>query len=101
MWNGRNIVALVVAAGRGIRAGEGTPKQYRALGGMPVLRRTVQAFLEHPAVDIVRVVIHAEDRALYEAAVGDLPLATPVIGGASRSESVANGLRSDEHTSEL
>lgn len=92
MWNGHHVVALVVAAGRGTRAGEGTPKQYRGLGGMPVLRRTVLAFLGHPAVDAVRVVIHADDRALYEAAVGDLSLAPPIIGGASRCESVANGL---------
>ncbi|MGS1017738.1 bifunctional 2-C-methyl-D-erythritol 4-phosphate cytidylyltransferase/2-C-methyl-D-erythritol 2,4-cyclodiphosphate synthase [Allosphingosinicella humi] len=92
MWNGHHIVALVVAAGRGTRAGEGMPKQYRPLGGVPVLRRTVLAFLRHAAVDAVRVVIHADDRALYETAVGDLPLAPPVIGGASRCESVANGL---------
>lgn len=92
MWNGHHVVALVVAAGRGTRAGEGTPKQYRLLGGVPVLRRTAQAFLGHPAVDTVRIVIHADDRAHYEAAVGDLPLAAPVIGGASRCESVSNGL---------
>lgn len=92
MRNGHHIVALVVAAGRGTRAGEGTPKQYRMLGGMPVLRWTVRTFLGHPAVDAVRVVIHADDRALYEAAVGDLPLAPPVVGGASRCDSVANGL---------
>ncbi|PKQ04147.1 MAG: bifunctional 2-C-methyl-D-erythritol 4-phosphate cytidylyltransferase/2-C-methyl-D-erythritol 2,4-cyclodiphosphate synthase, partial [Alphaproteobacteria bacterium HGW-Alphaproteobacteria-11] len=42
-----NVVALIVAAGRGSRAGPGAPKQYRELGGSPVLRRTLAAFAAH------------------------------------------------------
>ncbi len=85
-------VALIVAGGRGARAGDGLPKQYRQLGGMPVLRRTVLAFLRHRRVDEVRVVIHADDRALYDDAVAGLELGEPILGGATRQESVANGL---------
>ena len=58
-------VALVVAGGRGSRFGSGTPKQYRLLGGVPVLRRAVQPFLTHPEVSAVRVVIHPDDDASY------------------------------------
>ena len=43
-------IALIVAAGRGIRLGAATPKQYLPLGGVAMLRRSVEAFLSHPAV---------------------------------------------------
>ena len=85
-------IALIVAGGRGSRAGEGLPKQYRPLNGMPVLRRTVLAFLRHPRISEVRVVIHDDDRGLYQEAVAGLELGPPIIGGASRQDSVAKGL---------
>lgn len=84
--------ALIVAAGRGQRAGSGLPKQYRVLAGLPVLRRTCLAFLRHPGVEGVRVVIHPDDRAQYDAAVAGLSLPAPVPGGAARQESSLQGL---------
>jgi 2-C-methyl-D-erythritol 4-phosphate cytidylyltransferase / 2-C-methyl-D-erythritol 2,4-cyclodiphosphate synthase len=90
-------IALIVAAGRGTRAagaGEAAPKQYRSLAGAPVLRRTVLAFAEHPAVDAVRVVFNEIDRTLYDGAVAGLDLLMPVQGGDSRRESVLRGLES-------
>lgn len=88
----RPTLALIVAAGRGHRAGGGLPKQYRSLGGIAVLRRTVETFLAHPRVDTVQVVIHPDDRGLYDAAVSGLRLPAPVPGGSSRQESVRLGL---------
>ncbi len=85
-------LALIVAGGRGVRAGGGVPKQYRLLGGIPVLRRSALAFLRHPGVGRVQVVIGPGDGALYEQAVGDLGLPPSVHGGATRQESVAAGL---------
>ena len=87
-----SVHVLVVAAGRGSRFGGPLPKQYCDLAGEPVLRRTVGAFLAHPAVSGVRVMIHPDDRRLYDAAVGDLGLPEPVHGGATRQASVLNGL---------
>ncbi|MBV8973275.1 MAG: bifunctional 2-C-methyl-D-erythritol 4-phosphate cytidylyltransferase/2-C-methyl-D-erythritol 2,4-cyclodiphosphate synthase [Sphingomonadaceae bacterium] len=84
--------ALIVAGGRGVRAGDGLPKQYRALGGRPVLRHAVAAFVRHPAVAGVQVVIHPDDAALYDAAIAGLDLSPPVHGGTTRQESVRNGL---------
>lgn len=88
--------AIIVAGGRGARFGSESPKQYQPLLGQPLLRRTVVAFLDHPRVDRVQVVIRREDRALYDAAVLGLDLglglAPPVIGGATRQASVAAGL---------
>lgn len=85
-------LALIVAGGRGIRAGGGMPKQYRPLAGVPLLRRTVQRFAAHPRIDGVCVVIHPDDRALYDKAVAGLDLIDPVHGGATRQESCRNGL---------
>lgn len=93
-----NTTAIIVAAGRGVRAGEGLPKQYRPIGGVPVLRRTLEAFLAHPGVDQVLVVIHPDDQGLYEAATEGLELLSPEFGGASRQESVLNGLISLTNT---
>src|SRR5262245_41734953 len=85
-------VALIVAAGRGERAGAGIPKQYRLLGGQPVLRRAVEAFRSHPRIQGVRVVVHDDDRDRYDAAVAGLGLDEPILGGATRAASVRNGL---------
>lgn len=87
-------VALIVAAGRGIRAGGGMPKQYRELAGVPVLRRSAELFRAHSRIDAVRVVIHPDDRALYDDATARLDLLPPVHGGATRQDSVRLGLES-------
>lgn len=85
-------VALIVAGGRGSRAGNGVPKQYRSLGSKPVLRHSVETFFAHPAITAVQVVIHPEDRDYYTAAVHGLDLLPVVDGGATRQASVRNGL---------
>lgn len=89
---------VIVAAGRGERAGshaEG-PKQYRRIGGKPVISHTLDLFVNwQPARHIV-VVIHPDDAALFEMARA---AATPagsrlsvVHGGATRQQSVLAGL---------
>ena len=94
------IAALIVAAGRGHRVGGPLPKQYRALAGRAVLGHSVQRFATHPRIDRVRVVINPADRPLYDEAVresasaADALMLTPVAGGATRQESVRNGLES-------
>jgi 2-C-methyl-D-erythritol 4-phosphate cytidylyltransferase/2-C-methyl-D-erythritol 2,4-cyclodiphosphate synthase len=85
--------ALVVAAGRGNRAGRDLPKQYATLGGKTVLRRTLEAFASHPGIDKTLAVIAEADTPLYERAVQELSNLLPsVIGGATRQQSVHNGL---------
>ena len=85
-------IALIVAGGSGQRFGSERPKQYLDLAGKPVLRRTVEAFLHHPQVGGIRVVIDPAWRDAYDAAVAGLGLPDPVAGGASRQDSVRNGL---------
>jgi len=86
-------VALIVAAGSGERFGGAIPKQYQDLAGAPILRRAVLAFLSHPAIHNVQVVINPQHRALYDAAVKGLNLPEPVAGGATRQDSVWLGLQ--------
>lgn len=87
-------IALIVAAGSGTRFGGEVPKQYLPLGGRPVLRHSIETFLAHPGISDVRVVISPEHRSLYDGAVSGLRVMAPVMGGASRQESVRNGLES-------
>jgi len=87
-------IALIVGAGRGVRFGGETPKQYRPLNGRAVLRHALERFLGHPGIGDVRVVIHPDDRELYDSAAAGLTLLEPVGGGATRQESVRLGLES-------
>jgi 2-C-methyl-D-erythritol 4-phosphate cytidylyltransferase/2-C-methyl-D-erythritol 2,4-cyclodiphosphate synthase len=89
-----NAIALIVAAGSGTRLGGEVPKQYLPLAGRAVLRHSIETFLRHPAISDIRVVISAEHRPLYDSAVAGLPILPPVTGGASRQDSVRNGLES-------
>ena len=87
-------VALVVAAGRGERLGGDIPKQYRRLAGLPILLRSLQAFVRHPQITGVRAVIHPDDLALYNEATAGLELMPVAFGGATRHESSQKGLES-------
>ncbi len=89
----RNVV-VIVAAGRGERlGGEGGPKQYRMLGHQSILQHTISCFSDHPQIDSIQVVIHKDDRELYDAAVlANDKLLEPVTGGASRQESCKTGV---------
>lgn len=89
-------VCLIVAAGMGERAGDGGPKQYRVLGGKPLLRWSAERLAAHPRIDRVHVVIGDGQRKAYDEACGDLALGEPVIGGSSRQESVLRGLETVE-----
>jgi 2-C-methyl-D-erythritol 4-phosphate cytidylyltransferase / 2-C-methyl-D-erythritol 2,4-cyclodiphosphate synthase len=88
------VAAVVVAAGRGYRAGGDMPKQYRAIAGEPVIRPTLTAFLRHPQVDAVQPVIHPDDADAFRIATAGLDnLLPPVPGGATRQASVRAGLQ--------
>ncbi|NTU77320.1 MAG: bifunctional 2-C-methyl-D-erythritol 4-phosphate cytidylyltransferase/2-C-methyl-D-erythritol 2,4-cyclodiphosphate synthase [Alphaproteobacteria bacterium] len=88
--------ALIVAAGSGTRFNSPIPKQYQELAGITVLRRSLLAFLDHPHIDSVQVVISPQHRDLYDKSVAGLPLPLPVEGGATRQDSVRLGLEALE-----
>src|ERR1700761_4949199 len=84
--------AILVAAGRGLRAGAGGPKQYREIGGQTVIFRAMEAFCRHPQVFAVQPVVNPDDAAMFNAAVAGLQHAAPTTGGATRQASVHAGL---------
>jgi 2-C-methyl-D-erythritol 4-phosphate cytidylyltransferase/2-C-methyl-D-erythritol 2,4-cyclodiphosphate synthase len=87
------IAAVVVAGGRGLRAGGDVPKQYREIAGEPVIRPALAAFLSHPQIGAVQPVIHPQDEEAFRAATAGLKkLLPPVWGGATRQASVRAGL---------
>jgi len=87
-----SVAAVVVAAGRGLRAGGDMPKQYRDLAGEPVIRASLRLFARHPEVAMVQPVIHPDDGARFAEAAAELELLAPVFGGATRQASVRAGL---------
>src|ERR1700748_3330193 len=89
---GPSVAAVIVAAGRGLRAGGQMPKQYRDLAGEPVIRSSLTLFSWHGQIGAVQGVIHGDDRAAYESAPKVLRLLPPVLGGATRQASVRAGL---------
>ena len=84
--------ALIVAADKGERLGGGLPKQYRLLGGKPVLRWAVESLIGHPAIQTVRVVIGQGQAEWAASALEGLPVGEPIEGGAERADSVRAGL---------
>ena len=84
--------AILVAAGRGLRAGGGGPKQYREIGGQTVIFRAMEAFCRHPDVFAVQPVVNPDDAAVFTAAVAGLRHQPPTNGGATRQASVHAGL---------
>lgn len=87
-----SITALIVAAGTGSRVGGELPKQYRPIGGKPMLAHAVDALVGHPHVHAVRVVIGAGQEALADTALGGRDVGPLVLGGATRQDSVRRGL---------
>ncbi|KPN62509.1 2-C-methyl-D-erythritol 4-phosphate cytidylyltransferase [Aliiroseovarius crassostreae] len=93
------VAVVIVAAGRGTRAGGGLPKQWRPLGDGSVAEATIRRFCNHPRISMIALVIHPEDRKLCETLIWDrlskgpdLPEMAEVFGGANRDETVRRGL---------
>jgi 2-C-methyl-D-erythritol 4-phosphate cytidylyltransferase/2-C-methyl-D-erythritol 2,4-cyclodiphosphate synthase len=84
--------AILVAAGRGLRAGPGGPKQYRSIGGQTVIFRAMEPFCRHPQVFAVQPILNPDDTAMFNEAVNGLRHAPPASGGATRQDSVRAGL---------
>lgn len=94
--DGYRIGAVIVAAGRGERAGQSAqgPKQYRMIGGKAVIAHTIAALRQDDRIGKIAVVIHADDADLLDAAAGPLldERVFAVTGGATRQDSVRLGL---------
>lgn len=87
------VSAIIVAAGRGARAGGGVPKQFRNLGGESLLRRSLRLFAAHTAVRTIQTVIDLDFADEFQSAAGGLAKIKPAVaGGVTRQQSVFAGL---------
>ncbi|UYO00350.1 MAG: bifunctional 2-C-methyl-D-erythritol 4-phosphate cytidylyltransferase/2-C-methyl-D-erythritol 2,4-cyclodiphosphate synthase [Devosia sp.] len=93
----RSVAVILVAAGKGVRAAQAAqsrPKQYRDLAGRPVIAHTLDAILAIEAIGQVIPVIHRDHADLWSGlGIGGPRISEPVHGGASRQESVLEGLK--------
>jgi 2-C-methyl-D-erythritol 4-phosphate cytidylyltransferase/2-C-methyl-D-erythritol 2,4-cyclodiphosphate synthase len=92
MAKSERTAAILVAAGRGLRAGAGGPKQYRTIDGKTVIFRAMEPFCRHPRVFAVQPVLNTDDTALFNHAALGLHHEPPTAGGATRQASVHAGL---------
>ncbi|WP_333683235.1 IspD/TarI family cytidylyltransferase, partial [Pontibaca methylaminivorans] len=83
--------AIILAAGRGIRAGAGTPKQWRRLAGMRVADWSIKRFRASARISRIILVLSPQDSAHW-AEYSARPGLHVVAGGANRAESVRRGL---------
>jgi 2-C-methyl-D-erythritol 4-phosphate cytidylyltransferase/2-C-methyl-D-erythritol 2,4-cyclodiphosphate synthase len=90
-WTPRT-AALIVAAGKGLRAGGDIPKQYADYLGKPLLRHSVEAFAAWSAAPRIYVVVGEGQRAMAEDALAGIEGVVFLTGGAERSDSVRLGL---------
>ncbi len=82
--------AIIVAAGTGSRLGSDIPKQFLTLNGREILSYSVETFSHHPNIDHTIIVTSAD---YFDKVAEDYPECHVVLGGETRQESVANGLR--------
>jgi 2-C-methyl-D-erythritol 4-phosphate cytidylyltransferase/2-C-methyl-D-erythritol 2,4-cyclodiphosphate synthase len=88
---------LIAAAGSGERFGGNRPKQYALLNGKPLLRHTLDIFLNHDNLASIRVIINPAHEALYQEAVKGLSLTAPIYGSDERKSSIYNALKQITH----
>ena len=86
------IAAVVVAGGRGERAGGSVPKQYREIARNPRHPPGAPEFAAESAISAIQPVIHPDDIGHFQRAAEGLDLLTPVFGGPTRQTSVLAGL---------
>lgn len=90
--------AIVPAAGSGSRFGAEMPKQYLPLAGRPLIHHTLDALCRCPLIDRVWVVLSPGDEhwSAWDWSVLGPKLETVYCGGATRAQSVGNGLAAAE-----
>jgi 2-C-methyl-D-erythritol 4-phosphate cytidylyltransferase len=91
--NGPRVHALIPAAGRSVRFGGTTLKQYAHLLGMPVMAHSIAAVERHDAVESVSVALASDDGIFEQLIRPNYPSVQTVTGGNSRAQTVMNGLR--------
>jgi len=100
-----NVSLVVVAAGKGTRMNMNINKQYISIGGIPILARTLKVFDDINYINEIILVVHCDD-ILYckEKIIGEnnyRKIKCVVTGGATRQDSVLNGLKAVSEDSDI
>lgn len=90
------IAIVLVAGGRGSRAGEGLPKQYRTVAGKPLIQHTLTTLKRALPDVLIQPVIHADDVELFGNTATSFDILSAVPGGKTRQDSVFAGLKALE-----
>ncbi len=91
-----SLVAIIPAAGSGLRMNSALPKQYLRLGEKTILEHTAQHLLSHPLIKELVIVISPNDSYFAASGLNKNPQITQAIGGQTRAESVLAGLKATE-----
>lgn len=90
-----SVLAIIPAAGMGVRMGSGTPKQFLSLDGVPIFVHTVRKFSGSGAIDVIYLGVRPEEMERVRQALASERLAKPVqlvSGGATRHDTVEKAL---------
>jgi 2-C-methyl-D-erythritol 4-phosphate cytidylyltransferase len=99
-----SVLAIIPAAGMGLRMGSGTPKQFLSLEGVPIFVHTLRKFSSSSAIDAIYLGVRPEEMERARQTLASERLAKPVqvvSGGATRHETVAKALEAMPPDTEL
>ena len=96
MFDGKRVAAIIVAAGRGTRMDSETPKQFLNIAGKTILETTLYKFDRSNEVDEIIIVVNKEDLEFVNNEIAKVYDKVTVVkpGGATRTESVYEGIKS-------
>ncbi|HEV2425271.1 MAG TPA: 2-C-methyl-D-erythritol 4-phosphate cytidylyltransferase [Terriglobia bacterium] len=99
-----SVLAIIPAAGTGVRMGSGTPKQFLSLEGVPIFIHTLRKFARSPVIDSIDLGVRPEDMERVHQDLAREALTKPVAvlaGGASRQETVERALAAAPPSTEI
>lgn len=99
-----NVLAIIPAAGVGVRMGGGTPKQFLSLEGVAIFIHTLRKFVTSHVIDEIYLALRPEDMERAQRDIDREHFSKPVrlvAGGATRQETISNALAATPATTEL
>jgi 2-C-methyl-D-erythritol 4-phosphate cytidylyltransferase len=99
-----NVLAIIPAAGMGVRMGGDTPKQFLSLDGVPIFIHTLRKFVASHVIDQIYLALRPEDMERARRDIDREHFSKPVrlvAGGATRQETVARALAEALATTEI
>ena len=99
-----SVLAIIPAAGLGVRMGGETPKQFLSLEGVPIFVHTLRKFAASDSIDLIHLSLRSDDMERVRREVERehlLKQVRLVAGGATRQETVARALAEAPATTQI